>query len=126
MTSRLALRWISNSPPEGSPLAHHMLWLGAISVYKDNGVTQSTSGVTLSADFDGVTGLNNIRIDLSSDGSFYAAGSNFQVVITTGTIDSVSVVGEVVGQFSIANRPAQSVSTTERRMHSPMHFLIEI
>lgn len=82
---------------------------GAISVYKNNDVSQSTSGVTLSADFDGVTGLNNVRIDLSSDGTFYAAGSNFQVVITTGTVDSVSVVGEVVAQFSIANRPLQSI-----------------
>lgn len=76
----------------------------AISVYKDNSTTQSTSGVTLSVDFDSVTGLNNVRIDLSSDGSFYAAGSNFQVVITTGTVGGTSVVGYVVASFSILNR----------------------
>lgn len=73
----------------------------ALSVYKDNSTTQSTAGVTLNADFDGVTGLNHYTIDTSADGTFYSAGSNFQVVITTGTVDSVSVVGSVVGSFSI-------------------------
>jgi len=89
----------------GAPFA---LASGAISVYKDNSTTQTTTGVTLTADFDTVTGLNNVRIDTSD--AFYAAGSNFQVVITTGTVDSVSVVGEVVAQFSIAARPVQGLA----------------
>lgn len=76
----------------------------AISVYKDNSVTQSTAGVTLTADFDGVTGLNHVTIDLSADGTFYAAASEFDVVITTGTVDSVSVVGYTVAHFSVQNR----------------------
>lgn len=76
---------------------------GAISVYKANGTTQSTAGITLSADFDSVTGLNNVLIDLSSD-AFYAVANDYQIVITTGTVNSVSVVGEVVGEFSIENR----------------------
>ena len=75
----------------------------AISVYKGNDVTQSVAGVTLTVDFDSVTGLNNVLIDLSAD-AFYATGQDYQVVITTGTVDSVSVVGEVVGEFSIENR----------------------
>lgn len=88
----------------------------AISVYKDNSTTQSTSGVTLSADFDGVTGLNNVRIDTSSDGSFYSTGSNFQVVITTGTVNSVSVVGYVVAEFSLNNRSALRPTTAARTL----------
>lgn len=76
----------------------------AISVYKDNSATQSTSGVTLSADFDTVTGLNNVRITTGSDASFYSSGSNFQVVITTGTVGGTSVVGYVVGQFSLGRK----------------------
>ena len=75
----------------------------AISVYKSNDLTQSTAGVTLTVDFDGVTGLNNVNIDLSAD-VFYATGEDYQVVITTGTVNSVSVVGEVIGEFSIQNR----------------------
>jgi hypothetical protein len=73
----------------------------ALSVYKDNSTTQSTTGVTLTADFDGVTGLHHFAIDTSADGTFYSAGSNFDIIITTGTVDSVSVVGTVVGSFSI-------------------------
>jgi len=78
----------------------------AVSVYKDNSTSQSTSGVTLTVDFDSVTGLNHLRITLASDGTFYAAGSNFDVVITTGTVGGVSVVGETVCSFSISNRVA--------------------
>lgn len=73
----------------------------ALSVYKDNSTIQSTTGVTLTADFDTVTGLNHYTIDTSADGTFYSAGSNFDIVITTGTVDSVSVVGTVVGSFSL-------------------------
>lgn len=89
---------------------------GAISIYKDNSVTQSTSGVTLSADFDSVTGLNNVRIDLSSDGTFYSAGSNFDAVITTGTVGGVSVVGEVIFSFSITNRSGLRPTTAGRTL----------
>ena len=84
----------------------------AISVYKTNSTTESTAGVTLTADFDSVTGLNHVRIDTSAD-AFYAASSDYMVVITTGTVDSVSYVGTVVATFSIANRgstPAKIVT----------------
>lgn len=73
----------------------------ALSVYKDNGTTQSNAGVTLTADFDAVTGLNHYDIDTSADGTFYSAGSFYDVVITTGTVDSVSAVGTVVGRFTL-------------------------
>jgi len=75
----------------------------AISVYKANGTTQSTAGITLSVDFDSVVGLNNVLIDLSAD-AFYAVGNDYQIVITTGTVGGTSVVGYVVGEFSIENR----------------------
>lgn len=86
----------------------------ALSVYKDNSVTQSTTGVTLTASFDSVTGLNHFAIDTSADGTFYSAGSNFDIVITTGTVDSVSVVGSVVGSFSL-NKVAALRPTTAAR-----------
>jgi len=76
----------------------------AISIYKSNSTTQSTSGITLTADFDSVTGLNNVNVDLSSDGTFYATGNDFQIIITTGTVGGTSAVGYVVGEFSINNR----------------------
>jgi hypothetical protein len=78
-----------------------------VSAYVDNGTTEITAGITLSADFDSVVGLNNVRV-VASGGNGFAAASNVALVITTGTVDSVSVVGEVVGAFSIANRPVNA------------------
>lgn len=88
----------------------------ALSVYKDNSTTQSTTGVTLTADFDSVTGLNHFAIDTSADGTFYAAGSFFDIVITTGTVDSVSVVGAVVGRFTIRKNSALKPTTAGRTL----------
>ena len=81
-----------------------------VSCYKANGTTQSTAGITLTVDFDSVTGLNHINVDLSAD-AFYATGEDYQLVITTGTVDGTSVVGQVVGTFSIENRVAKDAVT---------------
>ena len=75
-----------------------------LSVYKTNSTTQTTTGVSLGVDHDSVTGLNLITINTSADGTFYAAGCDFQVIITTGTVGGTSVVGYVVAEFSIENR----------------------
>ena len=74
----------------------------AVSIYKDGSTTQSTTGVTLTVDFDAVTGLNHVAIDTSADGTFYANESKFYLVITAGTVGGTSVVGEVVGDFDLA------------------------
>ena len=87
-----------------------------ISVYKSNSTTQTTTGVTLTADFDSITGLNHVAIDTSTDGTFYATATDFDVVITTGTVNSVSVVGEVVGHFSIRNRAGLYPTTASRTL----------
>jgi len=86
--------------------ASYALAGGTISVYKDNSTTQTTTGVTLTADFDSVTGLNHVTVDTSADGTFYSAGSEFQLVLTAGTVDSISVVGQVVGEFSLGKTSA--------------------
>lgn len=82
----------------------------AVSVYKDNSTTQKLESSALTVDFDSVTGLNHVRISTGSDGSFYANGSQFEVVITTGTVDSVSVVGACVGRFTLASQTIKAVS----------------
>jgi hypothetical protein len=73
----------------------------ALSVYKDASTTQSAAGVTLTVDFDGVVGFHHFTIDTSADAAFYSAGSNFDVVITAGTVDGVSIAGAVVASFTI-------------------------
>jgi hypothetical protein len=99
----------------GAPITSASL---AISVYKDDSTTQSTAGITttFTTGFDNVAGLVSVKIDTSADGTFYAAGHDFSVVITTGTADSVSIVGEVVGGFSIANRSALRPTTAGRTL----------
>lgn len=71
-----------------------------ISAYPNNSTTQLTAGITLTVDFDGVTGLNNIHV-VATGANGYLSQSNYSLVITTGTVDGVSVVGEVVGEFSL-------------------------
>lgn len=77
----------------------------AISAYPDNSTTQITAGITLTVDFDTVTGLNNVRV-VATSGNGYATGTSYALVITTGTVDSVSVVGEVVGSFTLGRSAA--------------------
>lgn len=71
-----------------------------VSVYEDDSTTQITSGVTLTVDFDSVTGLNHLTI-VASSGNGYEVGKQYQAVITTGTVGGTSVVGYVVAEFSI-------------------------
>ncbi len=89
----------------GTPITSALL---AVSVYKDDDITQSTTGITttFSSGFDGVAGLVSVKIDTSADGTFYASGHDFSIVVTGGTADGVSIIGEVVGYFSIQNRSA--------------------
>ena len=81
-----------------------------ISAYVGNSTTQITAGVTLTVDFDGVTGLHNVRV-VASGANGYAAQTNVDLVITTGTVGGTSVVGYVVGSFSIENRSTQLLAT---------------
>lgn len=83
----------------------------AVSCYVANSTTQTTTGITLTVDFDGVTGLNNVRV-VTTD-AFYVPGGDFQLVITAGTVGGTSAVGYVVASFSIENRFAgESVQAT--------------
>jgi hypothetical protein len=101
-------------PSTGAPFT--LAGTPVLSVYKDNSTTQSTTGVTLTVDFDSVTGFNHYAIDTSADGTFYAAGSFFDVVITTGTVDSISSVGSVVGSFTIRKNSTLKPTTAGRTL----------
>jgi hypothetical protein len=74
---------------------------GTISVYKANGTTQSTAGVTDTEDFDSLTGIHHCRI-VTTD-AFYAPGNDYMVVLSGATIDTKSV-NAVLALFSIQNR----------------------
>ena len=91
-------------PSTGAPFT--LAGSPVISVYKDDSTTQSTAGVTLTVDFDSVTGLHHVRITTATDGTFYANGGEFECVITAGTVDSVSVVGSCIGRFTLRSQAA--------------------
>ncbi len=99
----------------GTPITAASL---VVSIYKDDSTTQSTTGITTTflTGFDNVVGLVSVKIDTSQDGTFYAAGHDFSIVVTAGTADSVSIVGEVVGYFSIQNRTALRPATAGRTL----------
>lgn len=72
-----------------------------VRVYKDDGTTEDDSGITLTVDFDSRTGMHQVKIDLSTDTTFYAAGSDYDVVLTAGTVDGISVAGHVLAHFTL-------------------------
>lgn len=76
-----------------------------LSVYEDGSITQITAGVSVTVDLDSVVGLNQLVI-VATGGNGFDAGSDYSVVITTGTVGGVSVVGETVYTFSLGRSAA--------------------
>ena len=72
-----------------------------VSAYEDNSATQITAGITLGVSHDSVVGLNLLTV-VATGGNGYETGKDYSFVITTGTVGGVSVVGEVVGEFSLS------------------------
>ncbi len=71
------------------------------SVLEENNATPITAGVSISVDRASVVGLNMATI-VATAANGYEAGKGYTVYISTGTVASVSVVGEAVGHFTIA------------------------
>jgi hypothetical protein len=99
-------------PSTGAPFL--LAGTPVVSVYKDNNTTQDTAGVTLTTNYDAVTGLNFVSI--STSGAFYVDGSSYECVITTGTVDSVSVVGSCVGRFTMRDQACLYPTTAGRTL----------
>lgn len=105
---KFTTRQLSGSPftLAGSPV---------VSAYIGNGTTPVTTGITLTTDFNGKTGLNHVRV-VASSGNGFSTGTDVQLVITTGTVNSVSVVGEEIAEFSIEKRSALMPATAGRTL----------
>ncbi len=86
-----------------------------IEVYENNDTVQITAGETLTVDFDGVTGLNNLRI-VATGANGYEVGKSYQAIISVGTVGGTSVVGEVVAQFSIERSAGLYPTVTGRTL----------
>jgi hypothetical protein len=78
---------------------------GTVQVYKNNGTSQSTAGVTFTEDFDGLVGVHAVDIDMSADGTFYSSASDFECVLAAATIDGKSI-NTPLFCWSVENRSA--------------------
>lgn len=93
---------------DGASITISGLALGDIKIYKNGSTTQrsSTAGYSLldtdGIDFNGITGIHGISIDLSddTDSGFYAVGSWFTVVINAVIINS-QTINFIAGHFRI-------------------------
>ena len=78
-----------------------------VHIHKDDGLTQrnNAAGITVSVDFDGITGSHMVKIDTSDNtvAGFWVVGHEYFVRIEGTTIDGATI-NAVVGQFSIQNR----------------------
>ncbi len=66
-----------------------------IRIYKDGSTTEraSTAGITVTTDFDALTGIHMVEISLADNttAGFYAAGSEYIVAVADITVDSQTV-----------------------------------
>ena len=76
-----------------------------VSAYENDSATQITAGITLGVSHDSVVGMNLLTV-VATAANGYESGKDYNLVVTTGTVGGVSVVGEVVGVFSIGRAAA--------------------
>ncbi len=76
-----------------------------VAVYEDITSTPIETGIAVTESLNSIAGLNAVPI-VAIAASGYEVGKNYHVVIEAGTVDSVSVVGEVVAYFSIGRSAA--------------------
>ncbi len=76
-----------------------------VAVYEDITSTPIETSIAVTETLNSIAGLNAVPI-VAIAASGYEVGKNYHVVIEAGTVDSVSVVGEVVAYFSIGRSAA--------------------
>lgn len=72
---------------------------GTLKIYRNNSTDSTQVGLTQVEDFDGLTGIHHITIDTTAT-AYYAAGSEYMVVMAGMTIDT-KVVNSAIAHFSI-------------------------
>jgi hypothetical protein len=101
-----------------------------IEIYKDGSVTQraSDAGYTLldtdGIDFDGITGIHGLSISLADNttAGFYAAGSQYWVVVSSVTVDAATI-NFVLCTFRIGYQNAR-LNTTIATLSSQTSFTL--
>lgn len=91
----------------GAPTA---LSSGGVTVYKNGSTVPDTTGVTLTASFNGVTGQNHLQIDMVTTSAFYAPVAQFMAVISSGAA-SEDLSGYCLTRWSVGQKTVVSVSS---------------
>ncbi len=73
---------------------------GEVQIYEDASVTQITAAETLAVSLDSIVGFNMCSVAATAANGF-ELGKSYTAILSAGTVDSVSAIGEVVGQFTI-------------------------
>ena len=82
--------------------------------YVDGGTTAFTAGLTLTADFASVTGLNSLAVICTSSATGLTSGINVSVIVAAGTVSGVSLVGYPIIEYSITRRSPLRPATANR------------
>ncbi len=78
----------------------------AIDIYEDVTATPIVTGETLAVSLNSVAGFNMLTVTATAATGF-EAGKSYTAIIEAGTVDSVSVVGEVVAHFTLGLTAAE-------------------
>lgn len=124
------LPWATFAAATGAPTAMTNLAVGDIKVYKNGSTTEraSTSGFTLldtdGQDFDALTGINGVSIDLADNttAGFWEAGARYVVVIGDVTADA-QTLRFVWGTFQIGVNGA-TLNTSIASLSSQTSFTL--
>lgn len=79
-------------------------------VFKDGSNANSVEGVTLSVDW-GKTGRHLVSVNTAANGTYYAAGSMFNVEFANGNCNGTSLAGYGIYSFTIRVATANTVNT---------------
>lgn len=69
-----------------------------IVLYKDGSTDEITTATTLTPNFDGIVGLNNLAVNFADTNITIGT---FEAVLTAGTVNGASVAGQSPGSFSV-------------------------
>lgn len=89
--------------PSGVPTALAGTPAPFLVAYKDAfaGSSCTVTGLVLSRDCGGLTGVHGWSVDTNQDPGFYACGHDYQIVIRGGTVGGNCVSGYVIARFSL-------------------------
>src|SRR3990167_1255271 len=83
---------------------------GGVTVYRDGSTAPATTGITLTASFNGVTGFNRVQVDMAGTSTFYQPGAEFTAIISSGAA-SENLAGYTLAHWSVIRGTPVTVST---------------